>query len=263
MQSTRNAEAEDAAETAAEAERRAARRRTLLRWAPVVAVVLTLALFYAFGLHDYLSLETLRRYQGDLGDFVGDRPLLAAAGYLLVYVAAVAVSFPGASALTIVGGFLFGAALGTALAEIAATTGATLIFLSARTSLGDLLSERAGPRVNRLRRGFQEEGFSYLLFLRLVPVFPFWLVNLAAALFGMRLLPYVAATAIGILPGTFVFSYFGQGLRSALESESGPASVELLVALALLGLLALAPVAVRRFRRGRDKDEGAPGQPGA
>ena len=263
MQSTRNAGAHEDAETAAGAERRSTRRRILLRWAPVAAVALALALFYAFGLHDYLSLEALRRYQGDLGDFVGEHPVLAAAGYLLIYVAAVAVSFPGASILTIAGGFLFGAVPGTVLAAIAATTGATLVFLIARTSLGDLLSRRAGPRVQRLRHGFQEEGFSYILFLRLVPLFPFWLVNLAAALFGMRLLPYVIATAIGILPATFVFAYFGRGLGAVLESESGPASAELFVALVLLGLLALAPAAVRRFRRGRDKDEGAPGQPGA
>ena len=142
--------------------------------------------------------------------------------------------------MTITGGFLFGAALGTVLASVAATIGATLIFLIARTSLGALLAERAGPRAQKLRDGFQEEGFSYLLFLRLVPLFPFWLVNLAAALFGMRLLTYVAATAIGVVPATFVFAYFGHGLGTALDSEGPHVPATLLVALALLGLVALA-----------------------
>ncbi len=235
----------------------------LLRWAPLGAIVLALLLFYAFGLQHYLSLEALRRYQGSLGAFVAEHSILAPATYVLVYAATVAVSFPGAGFLTIAGGFLFGAALGTALAAIAATLGATLIFLIARTSLGDFLAERAGPRAERLRQGFQQDGFSYLLFLRLVPLFPFWLVNLAAALFGMRLIPYVAATAIGILPATFVFAYFGEGLRTSLESEGSPASLQLFTALALLGLMALIPIAVRRWRRGRDTGPGAPGRPQA
>ena len=236
---------------------RASRRHTLLRWAPLGGVALALALGYALGLQDYLTLSAFREYRGSLAALVEAHPVLAPLVFVLVYAFAVAVSFPGASLLTIIGGFLFGALLGTAITVFAATTGATAIFLIARTSLGDLLASRAGPRVQRLRRGFQEEGFSYLLSLRLVPLFPFWLINLAAALFGMRILPYVAATAIGIVPGTFVYSYFGQGLEGALDSEGPPASVELFVGLALLGVMALVPVAVRKWRRAKGTGEGA------
>ncbi len=228
--------------------------RALLRWLPLGLVALALLGLYAAGLQDYLSLDALRHYQGTLLGYVADDPSLAAAAYLIVYVTVVAISFPGAGALTITGGFLFGAVLGTVLASLAATIGATLIFLIARTSLGTLLAERAGPRAQRLRQGFQEEGFSYLLFLRLVPLFPFWLVNLAAALFGMRLLTYVAATAVGVVPATFVFAYFGHGLGTALDSEGPHVPATLLVALALLGFLALAPIAVRRFRRRKEKE---------
>jgi uncharacterized membrane protein YdjX (TVP38/TMEM64 family) len=229
-----------------------------VRWAPLAAVIVALALGYVFGLHEYLSLAALRRYQETLAGFVEQNPVLAPLCYVLVYAAAVTLSFPGASFLTIAGGFMFGSVLGTMLAVVAATFGASLIFLIARTSLGELLAEKAGQRIQRLRHGFQEEGFSYLLFLRLVPLFPFWLVNLAAALFGMRIVPYVAATAIGIVPGTFVYSYFGQGLRSALGSGGSPASIQLLFGLALLGVLALIPVAVRRWRRGRQAEREAP-----
>ena len=240
---------------------RSGSRRTLLRWLPLCAVALALLVLYAAGLTDYLSLDTLRRYQGTLLDIVAERPFLAAAAYLVTYVTVVAVSFPGAGVMTITGGFLFGALFGTALACVAATVGATLIFLIARTSLGAFLAERAGPRTRRLRKGFQEEGFSYLLFLRLVPIFPFWLVNLAAALFGMRLLTYVVATAVGVVPATFVFAYFGQGLGTALDMEGPQVPTGLLVALALLGLMALAPIAVRRLRRGKEK-QSVPTQPG-
>lgn len=234
------------------------RSRAALRWLPLAAIALALVLFYAFGGQEFLSLDMLRRYQGSLDAFIQAHAILAALAYLLGYAAIVAVSFPGAGFLTIAGGFLFGAGLGTALAAIGATLGATLVFVIARTSLGDFLARRASPRAQRLRQGFQEDGFSYLLFLRLVPVFPFWLVNLAAALFGMRLLPYVAATTVGILPATFVFAYIGEGLQTSLEAEQ-PASLRLFVALVLLGLMALTFAAVRRWRRGRSPD--AAGEP--
>jgi uncharacterized membrane protein YdjX (TVP38/TMEM64 family) len=226
-----------------------------LRWLPVAGVALALAALYAAGLQDYLSLTALRRYHGTLSAWIETQPLAAVALYLLVYFAMVAISFPGAGFMTITGGFLFGAPLGTVLAAVAATAGAIVIFLIARTSLGAFLAGRAGPRMRRLRDGFQEEGFSYLLFLRLVPLFPFWLVNLAAASFGMRLLPYVAATAIGVVPPTFVFAHFGQGLEGALESDGVHVPTGLLVALALLAVLALLPVAVRRLRHRGDRGE--------
>jgi uncharacterized membrane protein YdjX (TVP38/TMEM64 family) len=235
---------------------RRGRGAVLARWAPLAVVAVALALGYAFGLQDYFSRDVLRDYREGLTGFVAANPGLAPLAYLLVYALAVTLSFPGASLLTIAGGFMFGALVGTALTVVAATIGATLIFLIARTSLGDLLAQKAGPRIRRLRDGFQEDGFNYLLFLRLVPLFPFWLVNLAAALFGMRVLPYVAATAIGIVPGTFAYSYFGQGLGSALENEGPPAS--LFVGFALLGVMALVPVAVRKWRRGRETDRRMP-----
>lgn len=234
------------------------RLRPLLRWAPLAVVLLGLGLGYAFGLHRYFSLEALRRSEDGLAAFVEAKAALAAATYVLGYATAVAFSFPGASFLTIAGGFLFGWPMGTVLAWVGATIGATAIFLVARTSLGALLSAKAGPRIQRLRQGFQDEGFSYLLFLRLVPVFPFWVVNLAAGLFGMRLAVYVAATAIGILPGTFVFAFFGHGLRKALASGGSPLSIELFLALALLGAMALIPVAVRKWRRGRGTEREMP-----
>ena len=222
-----------------------------LRWLPLAAVGLILAGGYAAGLHRYLTFEALERYRDDLAAFVAANGVASAAAYVAAYAAAVAVSFPGAGILTAAGGFMFGPFLETILAVIAATAGSTLFFLIARTSLGALLSERAGPRLLSIREGFQAEGISYLLFLRLVPAFPFWLVNLAAAAFGMRLAPYVLATSIGIIPGTFVFAYLGSSLDEALM-EGGPVVPwKLLVALALLGAMAIVPVVWRRLRRRR------------
>ena len=127
-------------------------RGVLARWAPLAAVVLAWALGYAFGLQDYLTLSAFREYRGSLAALVEANRVLAPLAFLLVYALAVTVSFPGASLLTIVGGFLFGALLGTTITVIAATSGATAIFLIARTSLGELLASRAGPRVRARTR---------------------------------------------------------------------------------------------------------------
>ena len=239
-------------------EHRPAPRPPLVRFLPLAVVVLALGLGYAFGLHRFLSLDALRAYDDRLSAFVDENAVVAALAYVAVYVLAVALSFPGASVLTAAGGLMFGFAAGTVFALLAATIGATCIFLIARTSLGDVLASRAGPRLKRLRQGFQEEGFLYLLFLRLVPLFPFWLVNLAAALFGVGLAPFVAATAIGCLPGTLVLSYFGEGLGTALGGEVPEYWVEAVAArIALLALAILLPVFIRRWRRRHRGAQGA------
>jgi uncharacterized membrane protein YdjX (TVP38/TMEM64 family) len=227
----------------------------LVRWGPLVVVILCLAIGYALGLDRYISLDAFRRYRGSLADLVDNNAGLAVAGYVLVYIVAVAISFPGASALTVAGGLMFGWLAGGILAALSATIGATMIFLVARTSLGSVLAKIAGPRVKRLSEGFRRDGFRYLLFLRLVPIFPFWLVNLAAGIFEMRLLPYIAATAVGILPATFIFAYFGEGLGTALDRGGSPVSFELLVAIALLGVLVIMPLLYRRWRGSRQTED--------
>jgi uncharacterized membrane protein YdjX (TVP38/TMEM64 family) len=221
----------------------------VLRWLPLAAVGAALAAGYAAGLHEYLTFDALERYRSDLAAYVDMHGAKAALAYAAAYIAAVTVSFPGAGILTVAGGFMFGPLLGTLLAVVSATIGSTLFFLIARTSLGSLISERAGPRLLAVRDGFQEEGIRYLLFLRLVPAFPFWLVNLAAAAFGMKLAPYIAGTAIGIVPGTFVYAYFGSGLDAALTKGGPLVPWKLLIALALLGVTAIAPTLWRRLRR--------------
>jgi uncharacterized membrane protein YdjX (TVP38/TMEM64 family) len=195
--------------------------------------------------------------------------MLAIFVYVGIYITVVAVSLPGAALLTLTGGFLFGIAVGASAAVISATVGATLIFLVARTALGEPLLRRAGPRATQLARGFREDAFSYLLFLRLVPAFPFFLVNLVPAFAGVRLGLFVVATAIGIIPGAIVFALAGAGLDSMIAAQKNsydqciaatgadcrlvfePADVltpQLIAALVALGLLALMPVAVKFWR---------------
>ena len=227
-----------------------------------VVIILVGAAYLAIG---GVSLESLVRHRAAIDDFVASHRLLAVLSYMGLYIVTVALSVPGAIFLTVTGGFLFGLVLGASAAPI----GATLIFLAARTALGDPLLRRAGPRANQLARGFRDDAFSYLLFLRLVPAFPFFLVNLVPAFAGVRLGPFIAATAIGIIPGAIVFALAGVGLDSMIAAQKNsydqciaaggadcrlafyPADVltpQLIAALVALGLLALMPVVVKYWR---------------
>jgi uncharacterized membrane protein YdjX (TVP38/TMEM64 family) len=228
--------------------------RILKRIWPLLLIAALLAGAYALGLHRQLSWSALATHETELRAAVAANPAGMAAAYVAVYVAVVAVSIPGGIWLTMGGGLLFGALPGTALAVVAATAGAVLVFLVARSALAPLLRARAGPFLDRVRPGLQRDGFSYLLALRLIPVVPFWLSNLAPALVGMRLPPYAAATFLGIIPATAVFASVGAGLGDVLAAGGQPDPGRLLlspgVLLPLLGLalLSLLPVGWRRWR---------------
>ena len=220
-----------------------------------LGVVALLAALRLTPLGDLLSLETLARHREALAAHVARHAALAAAAFVVIYVAVVAFSLPGATVMTLAGGFLFGAASGTALTVVAATTGATLVFLFARRIFGADALDRLGPRAARLAAGIRREAVSYLLVLRLVPLFPFVLVNLVPAFAGVRLPVFVLTTLFGILPGSAVYSLAGAGLGDVLEAGG---AVELGSVLspqvlgALLGLAALSLAAIplrRRFAR--------------
>lgn len=226
-------------------------------WA-VLAVLAILAAIRASGLGEQLSLATLARHREALAGFVAENRVLAALAYLGLYVAAVAFSVPGAVFLTLSGGLLFGAVAGTALTVVGATVGATAVFLLARTLFGADALGRLGPRAEALAEAIRRNAASYLLVLRLVPLFPFFLVNLVPAFVGVRLPVYVATTFIGILPATAVFSLAGAGLGDvlALGGEFDIASVltpRILGALIGLAALSLAAIPLKaRFARGQE-----------
>jgi len=226
---------------------------SLKRLLPVLILVACAAAAYGLGLHKYLSLDALRDNRGALADYVKQHYVLAALAYMALYTVVVALSLPAGAVLTLSGGLLFGIPMGIVFTVIGATLGATALFVIARTAAGDTLRAKAGPFLASMADGFSKDAFNYLLFLRLVPAFPFWAVNLAPALLGMKLVPYVIATAIGILPGTTVFSLFGASLGEVFDrggevSLKSVLSPTLLAALAGLGLLALLPIALRSWR---------------
>jgi len=254
--------------------------RAALRLLPLVLIAAALGWTLAQGYHRLLSLDYLYLSRELLARAVAADPLRAALAYVALYAVVTGLSIPGAALLTVAGGFVFGWAGGAAGAVVGATVGATGLFLAARTSLGAALASRSGPRLDRFRAGFERDAVSYLLFLRLVSLFPFWLVNLALATLGVRLWTFVWTTFLGIIPGTIAYALAGAGLDSVMAAQrraydacmaahsaasaaacqATPGLRDLvtpqtIAAFAALGLVALAPVFLRRWREARASGE--------
>jgi uncharacterized membrane protein YdjX (TVP38/TMEM64 family) len=228
----------------------------LRKFAPLAVIVAGAAAAYGL-LGDYLSFEALSEHRQALIDWRDQNFALSAIVFMAIYAAVVAFSLPGAVWITLAGGFLFGLLGGVAMIVPAATLGATAIFLAAKTSLGDALRAKAGPMLKRLEDGFKEDAVSYLLMLRLVPAFPFFLVNLAPAFLGVRLWTYVWTTFVGIIPGTVVYTWVGVGLGEVFaRGETPDLSIifqpEILGPILGMAALAALPIVVKRLRRKAD-----------
>jgi len=223
---------------------------------PLLVLIAGLVIFFSAGLNRYTSLDALREHREVLTGWVTEIGPLACAVYAACYAVIVAFSIPGAAVMTIAGGFLFGPWLGAVLTVIGATAGAAAVFLAARYALADFLRARASDAILRMEDGFCANALSYMLFLRLVPVFPFWLVNLVPAFLGVGFGTYLLGTFIGIIPGSVVYSLLGDGVGAVLEAGG---DVDLgtifeprfLLPVVGFALLALAPVVYRKIKASR------------
>jgi uncharacterized membrane protein YdjX (TVP38/TMEM64 family) len=222
-------------------------------WPPLLLIAALITAWSA-GIGRWLSWGALAHHQMALTTWVQAHPLFAPSLYALVYIGVVALSLPEAAVVTVAGGLLFGTLLGGMLAVVGSSIGAVVLFLAIRHHLARAVAARGGRLIDRLRTEIHDNGFSYLLAIRLVPAFPFWLVNLAAGLSGMRLLPFTTATVIGIIPATFVYASIGAGVGKVL-AEGGVPDLSLIFSPGILGPLigaaglALLPVAWRRWKR--------------
>jgi len=231
------------------------------RYVPIALVVVGIVLFVATGAHGYLSFEALSRHRADLLQYAEAHAIASVLLFMLAYVVVVALSLPGGVWLTLAGGFVFGGWAAGLYVVFSASVGATLIFLAARYAFADLFRARAGSSLAKMEAGFRQNAFNYLLVLRLVPLFPFWLVNLVPALLDVRLHTYIVATFVGIIPGTFVYAHVGAGLGAVFESGSEPdlgVIFQPAVLLPILGLaaLSLAPIAYQKFKGQKLKGSG-------
>lgn len=204
-------------------------------------------LFFFFDLQRFLTLAALKANHQALLDYYAAHRVLTVAGFMVVYILQTALSLPGAAILSLAAGAVFGAVMGTLYANIAATLGATLAFLLTRYLLRDIVLQRFGSALKGINNELETRGFNYLLFLRLVPVFPFFLINLAAGLTRLPLRTFFFGTMLGIIPGGFVYVNAGASLAT-IDSLSGIASPRVLGSFALLGLFALVPILYGRFK---------------
>ncbi len=206
----------------------------------LLLMVVAVALFFVFDLGQYLSLESLKSNRDQLRAFYDANAVTMVAAFIGVYIVTVALSLPGATILTLCAGAIFGSVTGTLVVNVGATIGAMLAFLVARFLLRHWVEKKFGAKLKPFNDGFSKNAINYILFLRLVPLFPFFLVNLVSGLTQIRLPVYFFGTMFGILPGTFVYANAGSNLAS-INQLSDIASLEVLGAFALLGLFALIP----------------------
>jgi uncharacterized membrane protein YdjX (TVP38/TMEM64 family) len=215
----------------------------------IAAVVAALiALFFVFDLGRFLTLESLKTNRDALTMFYQKNRFFMAGAFIAIYIIQTALSLPGAAILSLAAGAIFGAVMGTMYVNIGATVGATLAFLVARYLFHDVIQKKFGPRLEKINRELETRGFNYLLFLRLVPLFPFFLINLGSGMTNMPLRTFILGTVVGIIPGSFVFCNAGASL-AAITSMNEVASPRVLGSFALLGLFALVPVLYQKFKQ--------------
>lgn len=222
------------------------------RYLPLGVLAAAFIAFFAAGGGKYISLDALAENRTALAEWTAANPFKAGAAYILLYITSTAASLPIATVLTLAGGFVFGTLVGGSLTVIGATIGATVLFLAARSAFADFFWNKVGAALGKMRKGFEENAFFYILALRLAPVFPFFVMNVAPALAGASLKSFVAATALGIIPGTFVFASVGAGL-DAVFAKSGEPDLgvifewKVILPLVLLSLLSVAPILYKKF----------------
>ncbi len=228
-------------------------KNSFMRWLPLICLLIGIGVAIYFKLYRFLSFNMLQQHYQFLQRWTNDHYALAALMFMVIYFIATAVSFPGAVFLTLTSGLLFGLFWGTLYVVVGATAGATLLFLIVRLSFGDWIARRAQGWVLRMEQGFNKNAFNYLLFLRLVPLFPFWVVNIVPALLDMKARSYIFATFVGIIPGTFVYVLVGNGLGAILAQHKTPDlrvifTPSVLIPILALAVLSVVPVVVKKIK---------------
>lgn len=227
--------------------------KKFLRFSPVILIVLLMIMFLIFGGFDLFSFENLKKYYETLKTLLDNNKILFPILFILGYIITTALSIPGAVFLTILAGFLFGKYLATFYVSIGATIGASILFLAAKTAIKDFFIKRAGHLFQNISKDFTKNAHCYMLFLRLLPLFPFWLVNIVPAIFKIRFSTFLWTTFFGIMPGTFVFATAGVGLKSILEQDKlelkSIFTFEVTLTLILLSIFMLLPIIFKKIKK--------------
>jgi len=221
----------------------------------LVIVALLAGAFFYFDLHTYLDFETIKEKQSSFQAYAKENPFTAMGGFLLIYILVAALSLPGATILTLLGGALFGLWKGLLLVSFASTIGATLAFLASRYLFNDMIQSKFGEKLKVINEGVKKEGGFYLFSVRLIPAFPFFLVNLIMGLTPIKTLTFFLVSQVGMLPGTIVYVNAGTQLAQ-LKSLSGILSPKLIISFVLLGVFPIIAKKVMGFFRDKKIKKG-------
>lgn len=230
------------------------------RWIPIVLILLSMILVYATGVYHYFSFHVIKEKHEILKHYVAEHSFLAPLYYVALFVGTVAISLPVADILSILGGFLFPFPWNLIYVVVAASLGACVIFLASRIAIQDVVKKKIGTYFDRIKTGFRKNGWCYLLFLRFIPLFPFWLVNIVSAFFAVTFLTFLWTTVVGILPISYIHVQIGAGLHKFLDdgnhfSIQALFNTQMRIGLILLGVVSLLPLVAKKYieRRNRRK----------
>jgi len=240
-------------------------KRTIKRFIPLIVLLLAIVAFFGSGVHRQLDFDQIATHYASLQAYVTANPVISILVAMLIYTGATALSFPAAWLLTVTIALIFGWITTSLIVLISATIGASILFLVARYALEGFFKQRAGNVLNKMAKGFREDAVSYMLFLRMAPIFPFTLVNVVPAILGVPFITFFWTTFVGIIPGVVAYSYAGEGLRSivAERAEACAAGIapcgepltpgdlvttQILIAFVLLAIVSLIPVLLKRLR---------------
>lgn len=226
--------------------------RRIYNFLPVLVLIILISCVYASGIHNYISLDLFRENQAILEEYISENLYLSIVIFSIIYFVIVGLAIPLATILTLVGGFLFGQIISVTCIVVAASFGACVIFLSAQWISKRLAKNESGKWVKKMRAGFAENAFSYMLTLRLFPIVPSVFINLAAGILHVPLRTFFWGTFIGIIPSTFIYASVGVSLESLLKEENfTPSSLldpQIIFSLSGLAVLALLPVIYKKFK---------------
>ena len=209
--------------------------------------------FFYFNLHHYLSLEELKEKRAILESWTEHHYILISLAFIAIYITTVALTIPGATILTLTGGFLFGITMGTIFVVIAATLGASIIFYAAKTAFREMFYAKSGKLMHKMEAGFKSNAFNYMLFLRLLPIFPFFLINIIAGLLGVKFRAFFFGTLIGIVPGTLIYISVGNSLNAVFDKDQTPDlgiifQPQVIIPIIALALISLLPILYKKYK---------------
>jgi uncharacterized membrane protein YdjX (TVP38/TMEM64 family) len=242
-----------------------ANKKFVMRCLPLVFIFCGLFCFFYFRLDTYINFQTLKEHRQFLAGWTQEHYLLAVCLYMIFYVATILCAIPSSIFFSLTAGFLFGTIFGFLYAMVSAIIGAAIFFLLIRSSLAEWLAEKLGKKLQHFEVGFQENAFNYILTMRLIPIFPFFIVNIASAILGVRLFSFLAATFLGIIPASMIYVSLGHGLGKIFDHHQTP-NIEVIfqphifMPLIFMAVLALLPVFYKKiiYKINHSKTENAP-----